>query len=226
MILIDAGPDLRQQALAAGMSRCDAILITHNHVDHCWGLDEVRRFNVMMQKPIDVYADDHTIERLRDVYNHIFDPSRNRQRSFVASLIPRAVRPYEPFDLYGLRITPITVLHGRVPILGFRFDLASSSGESERSADGVLPLAYCTDASGFPPETWGYLDGLGVFVLDALRYRSHPTHFTLGQSESVARRVDALRTFFVHMNGEVVHAEAEASLPPSIRLAYDGLVVS
>lgn len=224
-VLIDASPDLRQQALAAGLTRCDAILFTHNHVDHCWGLDEVRRFNVLMQRPIDIFADDHTMTRLRGVYQHIFESTGNRQQSFVASLIPRTIRPEHPFELHGLRITPITLLHGRVPILGFRIDRASPGLAGTPDAGGLLPMAYCTDVSGIPPETWPYLDGLKVLVLDALRYRSHPTHFTLGHAASVARRVGADRTFFVHMSNEVVHAEAEADLPESVRLAYDGLTL-
>ncbi|MEM7622850.1 MAG: MBL fold metallo-hydrolase [Planctomycetota bacterium] len=218
-VLIDAGPDLRQQAIAAGLDRCDAILFTHNHVDHCWGLDEVRRFNVLMQKPIDVFADAHTMARLRDVYQHIFEPSRNRQRSFVASLIPTVVRPFEAFDLFGLRVTPLLLFHGRLPILGYRID----AGSRAVSCGSVLPLAYCTDVSAMPPETWPYLGGLEVLVLDALRYRKHPTHFNIADATRTAERAGAQRSFFIHMNGEVVHAEAEAELPDGVRLAFDGL---
>jgi len=222
-ILIDAGPDLRQQALAADMDRCDAVLITHNHVDHCWGLDELRRFNMLMQRPIDIYADDHTLARLRTVYEHIFDPSRNRQSSYVASLIARRVEPLHPFELHGLRVTPLPLLHGRVPILGFRFDVASPGLSAGPAEGGVLPMGYCTDVSAIPPETWPYLDGLRTLVLDGLRYRKHPTHFTIGQARSVAERIAAERTYLVHMSGEVAHAEAESDLPESVRLAYDGL---
>lgn len=223
-LLIDAGPDLRQQALRAGLDRCDAILITHNHVDHVWGLDEVRRFNVLMGEPIDVWADEHTHASLRRVYQHIFEPGRNVQKSFIAHLIARELRPLQPIDLFGLRVTPLPLLHGRLPILGFRFDQATTGRTALNHSDqDVLPLAYCTDVSGIPPETWPTLSDLRVLVLDALRHRHHPTHFTVEQAQHAAERVGADRTFLVHMNHELRHEETDADLNEGIRLAYDGL---
>ena len=222
VILLDAGPDLRQQVLASGLERCDAVLLTHNHVDHCFGLDELRRFNVMMGGPIPIYADTPTMRAVRRVYAHIFDRASLKQDSFIATLIPVEIGHYEPFELFGLRITPITLLHGRVPILGYRFEWAPGG---RGSAGGVLPLAYCTDVSAIPPETWAHLEGLSVLVLDALRHRHHPTHFTLEQAERVADRVDADRTFYVHMSHDLPHAETQATLPDGRRLAYDGLAV-
>lgn len=220
-ILIDAGPDLRQQSLAAGLDRLDAILLTHNHVDHVFGLDEVRRFNVVMDAPIDVFADDHTLASVRRVYQHIFEPHTNVQKSFVATLIPRVARPLDAFELHGLRVTPIPLLHGRLPILGYRFDAADPA--LARRARGLLPMAYCTDVSGIPPETWEHLDGLETLVLDALRVRHHPTHFTLDKSVDVASRIGAGRTWFVHMSHDLPHAETNASLPGGMALAHDGL---
>src|SRR3954470_1884302 len=126
-ILIDAGPDLRQQALRAGLTRCDAVLFTHNHVDHTFGLDEVRRFNAVMKRPIDIYAEPHTLEHLRRVYKHIFDRQHNVNDSFVATLVPHRLPPAEPLLLHGLRITPIRLLHDKLPILGFRLEPDSSS---------------------------------------------------------------------------------------------------
>jgi phosphoribosyl 1,2-cyclic phosphate phosphodiesterase len=222
VIFLDAGPDLRQQVLTHRVERCDAVLLTHNHVDHCFGLDELRRFNVMMGGPIDIYADAPTLRAIRRVYAHIFDRQSNRQTSFIATLNDYPVQPYRPFDLFGLRITPITLLHGRVPILGYRFEWAPGK---QGSAGGVLPLAYCTDVSAIPPETWPHLDGLSVLVLDALRHRHHPTHFTVEQAERVADRVDADRTFYVHMSHDLPHHETEAALSDGRRLAYDGLAV-
>jgi phosphoribosyl 1,2-cyclic phosphate phosphodiesterase len=223
-ILIDASPDLRQQALRAKLMRCDAVLFTHNHVDHTFGLDELRRFNVIMHAPIDLYAERHTIEHLDRVYKHIFDRQSNVNDSFVATLNPRLIEPERPFGLYGLTITPIRLLHGRLPILGFRMD-APASLSPGGGADSPLPLAYCTDVSGIPPETWKHLQGLNTFILDALRHRKHPTHLTLQDAANIADRVDAKQTWFVHMSHDLPHAETNADLPATMQLAHDGLTL-
>ncbi|GJM19848.1 MAG: MBL fold metallo-hydrolase [Phycisphaeraceae bacterium] len=217
VILIDASPDLRQQALRASLQRVDAILITHNHVDHIFGLDEVRRFNLVMGAPIDVHADAHTHESLRRVYRHIFEPERSVQRSFVASLNPREAKPLEPFDLFGLTVTPVPLLHGKLPILGYRFD--------HPDAPGALPLAYCTDVSDIPHETRPHLGGLSTLVLGALRHKPHPTHFNIEQATAEAQRIGAERTYFVHMAHDVSHAQTSAALPEGVALAHDGLVL-
>lgn len=219
VVLIDATPDLRQQALRLGLMRCDAVLFTHNHVDHTFGLDEVRRFNAVQNAPIDVYAEPHTIEHLHRVFKHVFDPHKNINQSFVADLIVHTISPGEPIDLFGVRFTPIRLLHGRLPIVGYRIEPISSMQTP------VFPLAYCTDVSAIPPESWKLLTGLRTLVLDALRHRRHPTHFTLSEALGVAERVGADQTWFTHMAHEIGHAETEAELPPNVRLAYDGLVL-
>lgn len=220
-LLIDCGPDFRQQALRARLQRLDAILFTHNHVDHTWGLDEVRRFNVAMGRPIDLYADRRTSDSLRRVYAHIFDRTRNHNDSFVADLIAHPAEPARPIDLFGLRIEPIGLLHGRLPILGYRIEAIHPALQA--AAGPLLPLAYCTDVSGIPPETWPRLRGLRTLVLDALRTRRHPTHFTLEQAVETARRIEAERTWLVHMSHDLPHAQTNESLPENIQLAHDGL---
>lgn len=227
VILIDATPDLRQQALAANLRRCDAILFTHNHVDHTFGLDEVRRFNVVQQAPIDVYAEAHTMQHLRRVYQHVFDAERNVNDSFVATLIPHEIDPERPIDLFGARFTPIRLLHGRLPILGYRIDPPSDlfSATPEARDASPFPLAYCTDVSGIPPESWRLLHGVRTLVLDALRVRKHPTHFTLDEAVNVAERIGARQTWFIHMAHDLGHAATDAALPENMRLAYDGLIV-
>jgi phosphoribosyl 1,2-cyclic phosphate phosphodiesterase len=225
-ILIDTSPDLREQALRERLARCDAIVYTHSHVDHTFGLDEVRRFNALMKASIDLYADAETLEFLRRVYRHIFDPQANVNDSFVARLIPHLVEPLRPFDLLGLRWTPLRLLHGRVPILGFRIEALDEEGRVSDAQPSPLPLAYCTDVSAVPPETWPRLRGLQTLVLDMLRYRKHPTHMSVDEAIETAGRIGAGRTFFIHMTHDVSHACLEAQLPPTMALCYDGLVVA
>jgi phosphoribosyl 1,2-cyclic phosphate phosphodiesterase len=221
-ILIDAGPDLRQQALRARLTRCDAILFTHNHVDHTFGLDEVRRFNITQRAPVDLYAEEHTLEFLRRVYQHVFDPAKNINDSFVASVIAhRLPATLTPIDLYGLRITPIRLLHGRLPIVGYRVD----AGATSTLTASWLPLAYCTDVSAVPPESWALLRGLSTLVIDALRHRKHPTHLTIDEALSIIDRVEPRQAYLTHMAHEVSHAETQETLPEGVFLAYDGLVL-
>ncbi len=272
-VLIDATPDLRQQALAHGLRRCDAVLFTHNHVHHMWGLDEVRRYNAVMRAPIDVYAEPRTLEALRRVYQHVFEKEDNVNDSFVASLIPFEARVQEPIDLWGLRFEPLRHLHGRLPILGFRIEpspplplgevgqaqpdrvracdqqratdptlsptppsgagvqtahssASSAHGAPDHGSPAFLPLAWCTDVSAIPPETYPRLTGLSTLVLDCLRLRHHPTHLNLDQALHVEAEIGARRTWFVHMAHDLAHAPTDALLPDdSVRLAWDGLTL-
>jgi phosphoribosyl 1,2-cyclic phosphate phosphodiesterase len=225
VVLIDASPDLRQQVLRHGLQRCDAIVFTHNHVDHTFGLDEVRRFNVVMQAPIDIYGEEATLEFLSRVYRHIFARHDNVNDSFVATLIPHRIDIDRPLDLYGLRFTPVRLLHGRLPVLGFRVEALDTRGRVADPQPAPLPLAYCTDVSGIPPETWPRLTGLRTLVLDMLRYRRHPTHFSVDEAVETAGRIGAERTFFIHMTHDISHADLDERLPEGMALAYDGLVI-
>jgi phosphoribosyl 1,2-cyclic phosphate phosphodiesterase len=216
-VLIDAGPDLREQALRHDLWRCDVVLLTHNHVDHVFGLDEMRRFNLAMQSPIDVYADAHTIESIRRVFQHIFEPHRSVNKSFVATLIAHTIETDQPLDLFGLQITPIPLLHGRLPILGFRIE------DTNPNASYRGPVAYCTDVSRIPPGSYPKLADLDVLVLDALRPHHHPTHLTVDQAAHVATEVAARQTYFVHMAHTVKHSVVDPQLPDGVNLGHDGL---
>lgn len=225
VILIDTAPDLREQALRHDLRRCDAVLFTHNHVDHTFGLDEVRRFNVLMDSAIEVHADQHTLESLERVFTHIFRAHQNVNDSFVATLIPGVLEPHRPIDRFGLRFTPIPLLHGRLPVLGFRIEAIDDAGNVLPHQPGPLPLAYCTDVSSIPPDAWPHLEGLGTLVLDMLRYRHHPTHFTVDQAVDAATNVGAGRTYFVHMTHDILHAELDSELPAGMCLGHDGMVI-
>ncbi|MEM7228861.1 MAG: MBL fold metallo-hydrolase [Planctomycetota bacterium] len=225
VILIDTSPDLRQQALTHDITRCDGILYTHNHVDHTFGLDEVRRFNVVMNQAIDVYAEPHTMEHLFRVYRHIFEQEKNVNASFVATLLPQPLDVGTPVDLFGVRCLPIRFHHGRLPIVGFRIEAINADGTVCDEQPGPFPLAYCTDVSSVPPETWPALAGVRVLVLDMLRHRHHPTHLNLDQAVEIAERVGAEQTWFIHMTHDIHHATTQASLPAGMALAYDGLEI-
>jgi phosphoribosyl 1,2-cyclic phosphate phosphodiesterase len=225
VVLIDTSPDLREQALRHRLQRADAIIYTHNHVDHTFGLDEVRRFNVVMGAPIHVYAEPSTLEFLGRIYRHIFAKEHNVNDSFVATLIPHTIEVDQPLDLYGLRFTPVRLLHGRLPVLGYRIEALDADGGVADTQPDSLPLAYCTDVSGIPPESWSRLTGLGTLVLDMLRYRRHPTHFSVDEAVETAGRIGAGRTFFTHMTHDIRHAELDPELPEGMALAYDGLVI-
>lgn len=217
-ILIDVSPDHREQALRAGLNRCDGILLTHSHVDHVFGLDEVRRYNTLMRAELELYADESTLADIRRVFRHIFQSEQNQNDSFVAQIATRTIAPLEGFSIHGLRVLPLPLLHGRQEILGFRMEAPGLAGP--------LPLGYCTDCSEIPHESLAALAGVDTLVLDMLRERSHETHLTLTQALELARRIGARRTVLVHMGHEVLHREVAARLPAGVELGVDGMELS
>ena len=187
-------------------------------MDHVWGLDEVRRYNAIMQVPIDLFADEESLIDLQRVYQYIFQRHQNVNNSFVADLIANRVTPGTPIERNGIRMTPFTLLHGRVPVLGWRLE-AIDGGDG----GGLFPMAYCTDVSAFPPQAYPHLKGLRTLVLDMLRFRAHPTHFTVDQAVAHAGEIAAETTVFVHMTHDILHKELDPRLPEGMALGYDGL---
>ena len=211
--LIDTSPDLRQQALREDLKRIDGVLYTHAHADHVFGLDDLRRFNAVMKQPLDIYAEERVLETLRHMFPYIFASENNVNKSFIPMLIPNLMEPDKKLDLFSATWTPIRLMHGRLPILGFRIDIAGRS------------LGYCTDVSSIPPESYALLEDLDVLVLDGLRYRHHPTHFTIDQALSEIEQIKPRSAYLTHLAHDVSHAELEPRLPEGVRLPYDGLVV-
>jgi len=202
-VLIDTSPELRLQCLANDIRRADAVLYTHHHIDHLAGLDDLRRFNDLQRRTIPCHGQPDTLTRLRAMFAYAFEDDPE-----YPSAKPRLTLHQidGPLLLEGLRIVPIPLLHGRLPVLGFRFGR----------------FAYCTDVSEIPDSSWPLLEGLDVLILDALRLRPHPTHFHLDQAVEHARRIGAGRTFFTHIAHEILHEEINRRLPPGMALAYDG----
>jgi phosphoribosyl 1,2-cyclic phosphate phosphodiesterase len=208
-ILVDTSTDLRTQALANDVRRVDAILFTHHHADHVFGLDDVRRYNQMQRASIPCFGDRATLDLLRAMFSYIFNPPPQVGGGLPQlSLFPVA----GPFSLGGVEIVPVPLFHGRLPVLGFR----------------IGGFAYLTDCNRIPDESWPLLTadgGVRTLILDALRDRSHPTHFSVSEALEVVDRLAPERTYFTHICHDLPHAATCARLPRGVELAYDGLVV-
>jgi phosphoribosyl 1,2-cyclic phosphate phosphodiesterase len=205
-ILVDTATDLREQALTHRLSRVDAVLFTHGHADHILGLDDLRRFNVVQGGPIPCHADRMTWETIHRTFHYVFD-GKPKHGGGVPELEQHLIDG--PFAVGGARVTPVPLWHGKLPILGFRF------GE----------FAYLTDCNAVPDESWPLVAGVSTVVLDALRTKPHPTHFTVDQAVDIIGRLGARRAYLTHMCHDLGHAETNARLPAGIELAYDGLVL-
>lgn len=211
--LIDVTPDIRPQAIRARLNWLDAVMLTHGHADHILGMDDLRRFNTIMDRAIDVHAEPSVIDQLRQAFGYIFSSDRKNSEQYIAHLIPHPVKPGEPSRFGDATWTPLRLMHGRLPILGYRVDWTGRS------------LAYCTDVSTIPPQTFADLQDLDLLVIDGLRFRHHPTHLTIDRACELAEQIGAKQTLLTHMAHEVSHAETDEDLPAGVNLAHDGLRV-
>lgn len=204
-ILVDTSTDLRAQALAFDVARVDAVLFTHSHADHLMGLDEVRRFNVLSGRGLPCYGDARTLADIRRIFSYVFTPTA------VGGGIPQ-ITLFElkgPFSLGHAEIVPVPLLHGSRRILGYR----------------IGGFAYLTDCSAIPDISWPLLEGVTHLVIDALRERPHPSHFTVQEALGVVERLAPSRAWFTHICHDLPHAETNARLPAGVELAYDGLII-
>jgi phosphoribosyl 1,2-cyclic phosphate phosphodiesterase len=207
-IVIDTGPDFRQQMLRARVNHLDAVLFTHEHKDHTAGLDDIRAFNFRQQQEMPVYAEPRVLNQLKQEFAYIF--AEQKYPGVPQVRLHPIEADDQPFDVVGVPVQPLRALHYRLPVLGFR----------------IGSFAYRTDANFIGPETMQQLRGADTIVLNALRREPHISHFTLGQAIEVLENLGPRRAYLTHISHQLGrHREVEAELPPWIRLAYDGLKI-
>ena len=218
-LLIDTTPELRVQCLANAIKSVDAVLLTHHHADHVAGMDDVRRFNWINKRSVPVYGTERTLANIKRMFHYAFEAapdsphSRPQIELNTIDAKPFSIRidkvglPTDKAGLPAVSITPIPLMHGPLPVLGFR----------------VGRFAYCTDCSHVPDASVDLLGGLDALILDALRHKPHPAHFSLDEAVAMAERIGAKQTYFTHIAHGMAHEETNRSLPAGMALAHDGL---
>lgn len=206
VILIDTGPDLRQQALREGMARVDAVLYTHTHADHMHGIDDLRSFCQIQRTQIPLYGNADTMDHIRQKFGYTLREPSN----FWDLPVLKANVVDGQFTLFNQIVTPIPVKHGNSDILGYR----------------IGDIAYLTDVSLIPESSFPLLKNLKVLLLDCLRHKPHTTHVNLEQSLAYASRIHAQTTYLIHMTHELEYATLSDILPSNVMLGYDGLKIN
>jgi phosphoribosyl 1,2-cyclic phosphate phosphodiesterase len=205
-LVIDTGPDFRHQMLREYITHLDAILFTHAHRDHTAGLDDVRAYNFLQGIDMPIYGEPMVIHQIKNDFAYIFGPDNYPG-------LPR-LKPFpideHPFNVHGITIQPLPVMHLKLPVMGFR----------------IGNFSYITDANAIPDQTFDLLKGTQVLVLNALQREKHISHFNLAEALEVAQRVGAPKTYFTHISHKLGrHAVVETELPDGVSLAYDGLKI-
>ena len=191
--------------LKAKVTHLEAVLYTHKHYDHIGGFDDLRAFQFLKQKAPICFATPETAQHIRRTFDYAFGAALQKGGGLPEVKIKEiGVRP---FQLFGLKVMPVPLFHGNLPILGFR----------------IGKFAYLTDCSEIPESSFGLLGGLDVLILDGLRFKPHPTHLSIEQAISQAEHIAPRITYLTHMNHDVMHEAAEQNLPRNVRLAYDSL---
>lgn len=204
-LLVDTSTDFREQVLRHKIDRIDAVLYTHAHADHIHGIDDLRSFNVIQDNEIPVYADEVSAEKLKKYFDYIFCDCGNL--GFIPRLQLKSLQ--EKMDLFGVAVESFPLLHGKSTTYGFRFGKA----------------AYLTDVKTIPEESYKKLKNLDLLILDALRYKPHPTHLSLSEALAEIEKIEPKRTVFTHITHDVDYEIASRELPENVELAYDGMVL-
>lgn len=206
-ILIDTSPELRIQLCREKIDLVHSVIYTHSHADHLFGLDDLRLFGFYLGRAVGLYCEEIVEHQIRRAFGYAFgDENVNDHPGSVPMLELHRIG-LDPIEILGVKIQPLRLLHGRLPVLGFR----------------IFNLAFCTDVSEIPEETWPLLEGLDVLIIDALRDKPHPTHMSIQQALDVAARVRPRKTYLTHLSHSIEYQATNARLPPGAELAYDGL---
>lgn len=208
-ILIDASSDFRQQALRAGLARIDAVLFTHSHADHILGIDDLRAFNFIQKQAIPCFGTADTLNDIRHIFSYVFNPDPRYLGGGIPKLDLFEIDGHTPFKVVDHQVVPIPLLHGRLPVTGYRF------GE----------LAYLTDVKEIPSASMEQLKGVKYLLLDGLRQEAHKTHLTIPEAVEAAKSIGAEQTWLIHMTHTVEHDATNATLPKAVQLGYDGLEI-
>jgi len=206
-IIVDTTPDFREHMLKNGIQNIDALLITHPHADHIFGLADIRPFNFKQNGPVDTYCSLETSKHIRSVFSYIFTAPESLKH-FFPQVEMHTING--TFEICGLTIIPFTVLHASMPVTAFRFH----------------NTVYITDVSTIPEEHFLLLEELDLLILGAFRYEKHISHFSLDEAVAIAERINAKRTLFTHLSHAFDHEEVNKQLPESMSLAFDGLSIS
>lgn len=205
-VVIDCGPDFRMQMLNAKVKDLDAILLTHEHRDHIAGLDDVRAFNYVLNKPIQLFLSSRVLENVKVEFPYIFTPGayQGAPKLELHNLINKE------FDIAGFRVIPLLVMHSDMPVFGFR----------------IGDFSYITDANFIPEETFEKLKGTNILVLNALRKRKHPSHFCLSEALDMIEKIKPKKAYLTHLGHYIgLHEKVNQELPKNVELAYDGLII-
>jgi phosphoribosyl 1,2-cyclic phosphate phosphodiesterase len=205
--LIDTSPELRMQLLREKIDLIEAVLYTHGHADHLFGLDDLRLFGYRLERPVAIYCEENVETQIRTSFSYAFAPPSPELHHGAIPLLEFHRIGLEPFEVLGQKIQPIRLIHGRLPVLGFR----------------IGNVAFCTDVSFIPDESWPLLQGLDVLVIDALRDEPHATHFGIPQALATVERVKPKKTYLTHVSHYLDYESTNARLPAGVELSYDSL---
>ncbi len=205
-VLVDTAPELRLQVVANKIDLIHAVVFTHGHADHIFGLDDVRRYNTLLGHPLPIFGASTTIHTLQQAFAYAFTKQAD-VGVYRPELEPHIING--PLELFGAIWHPIALPHGRISVLGFR----------------IGNFAYCTDCAEIPAPSRAMLRNLDTLIIDALRPKSHPTHLSFSQALDIIDDLKPRRAYFTHLSHDVSHHDIQATLPTNVRVAYDGLTL-